>query len=539
MKHNMCNWQLYVVLDFVDISSNLIHTLRIVAEEGTAKVAEFTLLPFAGEISVSKWIGKPVQIEYVEVDNRTLLFKGVVDEAVYDPTTRLTTFTCTDQLQERVEHSNRAEIDALIGGHWSSVVFDAKSDNWTYARNQLTTVPASLDLDKQNQFRLTSWLAKDQPDFTFTSDDILYQQTSVQLANRRTLHNQVNIDIQYRYQRLKEREIQYEYTYPLSLCDQLHQGATMPNTAMIQQAVSGTGWQLKGSIRFVNQYPGGTVHCNGQQVAFVISNELQQYLVRDASFALTKRFNQTVTEHYVLNLEAPQSSSQIGPILRQEHASLEVPADVDAFKAGQIMVGSITDEAGDSVIEIEDRAALSNLAQTLLHQAKVSILDAHRQNQITFKTILHPHIERHHTVALETFEVKAKGKVRHIIHECDFNQGSSLTTITIAVSRTDSNEEVNESRLGLPVRPSGHGSPQGDRQAVALPRFGGAASSEAFNEDWDGYTGNTQVQPGVTSYPERFVVPTPEIDEAQAPSDVHTTEHYQINIPNEYLILNA
>lgn len=540
---------MYVKLDYIDISEYLKDNFHIESEEGTAKVTEFTTMPFSGPISVSNWIGKPVQIEYALQDadgnliERHLLFQGVVDEPIYDPTTRLTTFTCTDQLQERVESLSRNEINNLIRGYWDSVLFDEGADNWTYARDQLSTVPASLDLDKEDHFKLTSWQSKAEPDFVFTEDDILYQQTKVQIANRRSLHNQVNIQVQYRYQRLKQRELAYQYRYPLSLCDQLTQGATMPNVEMIQQAVSGTGWGLKGKVDFVNQHPSGVVYCNGVKTAFSIREELRKYLAREASFTLTKRFNQTVTECYRFQLEAPQSIEQIGQIMHKTGASLEVEADVDAFKADNengLLEGSLKDEQGDRVLEVEDRAHLQNVTATLLNQARTGVLEAHRQNLVTFKTLLQPQLERHHTVLLDTPEVKAQGKVKHIIHECDFNEGSCLTTVTLAVSRTDSEIEVDEGALELPAKVAKLGNPKIHSEVVDLPtRFGGDKASETFDNNWEGYTGNLHLPPGAEAYPERFSVATPAIEDAQAPVTYPFSYSYQISIPNELLALSA
>lgn len=540
-------WRIFIVLDTINISSNLTANLRIEAEEGTAKIAEFTVMPFSGPISVSNWIGKPVEIQYCLEDangnviGEYLLFKGVVDEPIYDPTTRLTTFTCTDQLQEKIENLSRLEIDALIGGHWSPHIFDEQSDNWTYARNRLSTIPVSLDLDKSNEFKLMPWESKVTADFTFTDDEVLYQQTQVQLANRRTLHNQVNIRVQYRYQRLKQRELHYEYRYPMSLCEQLGRNATMPNTEMVQQAVMGTDWRLQGNIDFVNQHPGGVINCDGNDVAFVIPKALQQYLIRDASFTLTKRFHQTVTESYDLQLEAPQSMAQIGIIPHKEHTSLEIEADVERFKeAHGPLFEAIVDAAGDKVIEVEDRAQLTAVTETLLHQSKTSVLEAHRQNLITFKTVLHPLIERHHTAVIDMPEVKAQGKVKHIIHECDFNQGSSITTITIAVSRTDNDTKVNDSDLIAPEKPATLGEPKIGQNQISLPtHFGGEIDSDAYDNTWEGYTGNYQIQPGATAYPERFMITTPEIEAAQAPIEYQFQHTYQMNIPNEPLSLSA
>lgn len=543
--HKMLNdiWNVELFLDNINISDNLTNTLRIEAEEGTAKVAEFSLIPNAGPISVTKWIGKSVKIFYQAQNEDFLLFDGVVDEPIYDRTTKITTFSCTDQLQERIQRSRRSEIDDLIQGHWSSIVFENTSDNWIYAQDQLSTLPTSLDLSRDNLFQLTPWKAKKEPDYVFTEDDVLYQSIQVQLANRREIHNQVNILYQYRYQRLKQREIHFDYRYPLDFCEQNYRNATLPNVEMIQQAIAGTNWLLKNKVEFEHQRGPGWVTCGDVKFGFMIKEEIRQFLVREARFVLAKRFTQTVTEHYQLQLHAPQSISQLGEITSHDTLSFEVPAESDKFVNNSNyqppILGSITDNQGEYVFEVEDRGGLNHAIQTKINQAKTAILKSHRNNLISFKTPLHPSIERHHTVKLDLTHVKAQGKVKHIVHECDFNQGSCQTTITIAVSRTDNDDIVNETGFMLPVKDN-----QWDEMSnpikIFLPsNLGGKISSPVYDETWDGYTGNEKLEPNVKPYPERFAITVPAIEEAQQPISSHINYKFDIVIPNELILLTA
>ncbi len=537
------NWKIRLLLDGIDVSGNLTNTLRIEAEEGTAKIAEFSLIPHAGPISVTKWIGKSVEIFYDTHDKEFCIFKGVVDEPIYDPTTKITTFSCTDQLQENIQRLQKLEIDELIHGHWSSIVFDLTQDNWSYAQDRLSTIPASLDLGRENHFQLTPWQAKKNPDFRFDEDTILYQSIEVQLANRRELHNQVNISFQYRYQRLKQREIQFGYGYPLNFCDQINRSATLPNVDMIQQAVSGTGWLLKNNVVFEHQRGPGWVTCGDSGFGFLIKEEMRRYLVREASFVLCKRFVQTVTENYQLQLQAPQSIAEFGKIDTQENLSFEVACNTDKFvniKQYQSSLNdAIVDSIGDFVIEAEDRNILNHAIITKLNQAKTTILKSHRNNIISFKTPLHPLIERQHTVRLDTTNVKAQGKVKHIIHECDFNQGLSLSTISFVVSRTENDDLVAELEFTPPAKITQLGE-AGYPMRISLPtHLGGKLASPEFDDLWDGYTGNEKIEANAKPYPERFAITAPAIEEAQAPVEYLISQTYELNIPNELLLLTA
>lgn len=536
-------WKIKLTLDEIDVSENLINSMRIEAEEGTAKIAEFSLIPFAGPISVTKWIGKLVNISYLNDAKEWILFQGVVDEPIYDPTTKITTFICTDQLQEKIQNLSKFEVDELINGYWSHLIFDDKNDNCSYVQDQLTTIPVSLDLDNRNQFQLTPWQAKLEPDFTFTEDDVLYQSMQVQLANRRELHNQTIITFQYRYPRLKQREILFDYRYPLGFCEQNNRNATLPNVTMIEQAIAGTGWLLKNKIEYEHQRGPGWVNCNGVTFGFIIKEETRKFLVREAKFTLMKRFVQTVTENIQFQIQAPQSINQFSKIDHYESAHYEHAIDatkyLNAEKYQSPQAGSIVDSEGDYVFEVENRQHFNHAVITKLNQSKTAILKSHRNNLITFKSPIQPLVERSHTIKLDTTNVQAQGKVKHIIHECDFNQGSCVTTITFAVSRTDDDNSVVDSILTLPSKISLLGEPGNLPRIDLSTNLGGRHSSQSYDESWDGYTGNENGEPGAKTYPEKFAITTPSIDSAQAPVEHYVSRQYHINIPNELLLLSA
>ncbi len=542
-------WKIKLILDDVDVSANLAGTLRVEAEESTAKISEFTLIPFAGSISITKWVGKSVAIYYqVFSSDKNLLsdlliFRGIVDEPIYDPTTRLTTFTCTDQLQERIEKLSKQQIDNIIQGHWSSVVFELTQDNWQYAQDVLSTMPKSLEIDRHGILKLTPWQAKQEPDFVFNEDNILYQSIEVQLANRREIHNQINIAVQYRYSRLKQREILYDYRYPLTFCQQNFINATLPNVDMIQQAISGTGWLLKDNIEYVHQIGSGWVNCGGVTFGYLISEEARKFLVREARFILSKRFVQTVTENYNLSLNAPQSEEQMGAISVSESISYEVPIDRDSFIGGdgyQVPIeSSILDANSDYVFDADDREQINQAIVTKLNQAKIAILKSHRNNLVTFRTVINPLIERHHTIKLDTTNVTAQGKVKHLIHECDFNQGACQTTVTLAISRTDNDNQIIEGVLTPPRKINYIESNDSIKREYLSTHLGGNISSGQYNETWDGYTGNQQQQPMAPIYPERFAISTPAIEAEQAPVEFSISYKYKIMVPNELLEMSA
>ena len=116
-------WRLIVMLNGIDISASITGSWRVDAREGSARIAEFSMMPALGAIDPTDWVRQPVTLDYAAVDIlgtiqwQRRLFTGIVDVPEYDPTTRITRFACTDRLQERLEQSNSDEVDSLIGGY--------------------------------------------------------------------------------------------------------------------------------------------------------------------------------------------------------------------------------------------------------------------------------------------------------------------------------------------------------------------------------------------------------------------------------------
>ena len=84
---------------------------------------------------------------------------------------------------------------------------------------------------------------------------------------------------------------------------------------------------------------------------------------------------------------------------------------------------------------IEGNAAEQDLAhETAVAVAKMQIQKAHRQNQVSFTTLIFPHIRRGDRVRVSTNRVRATGVVRQFTHLFDVDRGTALTNIYLAVS---------------------------------------------------------------------------------------------------------
>ena len=332
-------WRLIVVLSGIDISASITGSWRVDAREGSARIAEFSMMPALGAIDPTDWVRQPVTLDYAAVDIlgtiqwQRRLFTGIVDVPEYDPTTRITRFVCTDRLQEQLEQSDSSVIDSVIGGYWSQHIFDATADGWRRAQDRLSTQAASYDLDANANGWVTNWAAKGTADFSYTSANHIDGSRRLELANSRDLHNRVRINFDFRFQRLTQRDINRSWQmYPQVGCTFLKNPFTLPRRDMILAAANATGWTVQ-SIGYVDLPPPQYFYCPGSGGANYIGWSISLIgplavpnpgaiapLCQGAYIKLSKRWSQTVTEQYQMDVQAPQSIIQIGEIGREEGA---------------------------------------------------------------------------------------------------------------------------------------------------------------------------------------------------------------------------
>jgi hypothetical protein len=84
--------------------------------------------------------------------------------------------------------------------------------------------------------------------------------------------------------------------------------------------------------------------------------------------------------------------------------------------------------------KVERAAALA----VVMAQSSRTILASHRQNRVGFTTLLRPTLNRGDTVRVDTDPIKATGVVYQIVHNFNIDNGSALTSVTLALSSAKS-----------------------------------------------------------------------------------------------------
>ena len=545
---NQLPWSLVVTLNGTDVSASLTGLASIDAEEGAAMVADFTLRPAAGPVALSDWAGAAVTIDYAELSGGSVLwqqrlFTGIVDVPVYDPVSRLTTFKCTDNLQGRMDAMERPTIDGIVGGFWSEHVFPPDAQGWDYAQDRLQTLSASYDINPDGSGQLTPWLAKVVPDEVLTEGDIYDESLRVTLASRRGLINDIDVELDYRFTRYRQRERRVKWDYSRSFIDYLVKSTSLPNKQMILAAAASSGWQIMPDPSWVLLPPSGLFYISGDPIAWVISDTLRDQLVRGVDVWLAKRFEQTITEQYRLRVYANQSVQLLGSIPRSERHNLTAEDDrdweaVEGYSAPPSSVDANGDYFEDGVLDpANDRASMQNMLQTVVSISRAEILNSHRQNWVAVACPIKPHLNRSQTMEVSTATVQARGKVRQYVHSFNIDTAAAASTITLAVSKAQSAGGLGDDSTAAPSPPDTSVTGPAIETNVLETWLGGASSSPVFNEDWRGFVGGfSPAYVGSQVYDDQFVMSSTEID---APSrdeliaiqsgDVH------VDIPDELL----
>lgn len=571
-------WRVAVNVAGDDVSERLTGEVRIEAEESAARIAEFTMVPDAGPITPSDWIGRDVGIDYLQVDaagavlQRWRRFTGVVDLAEYDPVAGALSARCTDQLQESFERTPVDVLAAFVPGQWSGAISGDPDDGWHYVQERIRAAPYAVEFDSSRSLRITSWQAKASADLTLGAARILDGSLALELAPRRALHNTVQLSVEYRYERLYQRDALVGWHYPRTFCAYLEDSTELPNKQMVSAALNGTGWLLN-TLTWDPVPATGVINCGNRVHNWISSPE--DGLILGYSARLVRRWTQTVTERYRLSVRAPAAAARHGTLLREDRASASAGFDWQAYEGFDAEnrassglatgggnasgipgasvggtnpvgppAGATLDEFGDYVLDQANRATLNELLATAVARAAVDLIAAHRAHRVVCSTPLRPDLELYHTLRIETSRVTAQGKIAHIIEDCDIDTGEATTTVRIAVMRGgDSQLGWDEAQIPAPASQASVPAPgaAGLGNTSRETFIGGRVDAPEFEEQWSGFSGNwTSTEPGAHLYPRRYRLDLPAIEPDRREARTAELERaITVRIPDDELSITA
>lgn len=549
-------WGARVLLGGVDISANLTGSLRIEREEGAATLADFVLSLDAGAVNPAAYIGKSVEVYYQHWSGSAwvehLRFAGQVIRPQYSMQERLLSCDCSDRLQDAIEALTVAQVDTLAGGQWSADVFESPDgrSRWDYAQERMSTQPASLQKSVNGVLQVTPWAATT-PAIVFPAGSVLDQSMDwipVELSER---VNVVELEVDYRFSRLRQRHQAFSWmhpditgpTIPGSFCVWHTQTSELPDIAMVTEACNSAGYQtIIAGAEWV-ELPLTGVYCS-PPVAWINN---YPGLLLGGEWTAARRWTQPVTEQYRLRIEAPQSIAQAGEVIRRDRIAAETETEreqefeTETFDAPA--PDAVQDALGDWVVDVRETSRLSGALEVGISIARAQVLAAHRGNRLVFQLptadVLGAQIE--HTLRVEDTifdrDIRCQAKLFSLIDEWDFESGSALTTLTLAVSQGGGG--VDDPVVPPALPPS---TPSGVVPVkIVLPtQLGGVVGDPPFDDLLDGFSGNydNYNTVGIERNPRRMRVTCPEIPaDHQDDFNALRASTYRVSIPDDLLEL--
>lgn len=558
-------WQVNVYLNGADVTDQLNGVVRIEANAGAARLADFVLRPAPGAIDTQAFVKQSVEIHYLTYVGGALQtnhrrFTGIVDDATFDPVTRLINFACTDNLQGSLEALDFDVIDDVIGGGYSSIIFSETDDGWEYAQQRLQSQTFHYDKNVFGQPRKWSWMAKETHDAVIGAGAILDGTLSHTQSTSRNVINQVEIEFIYRYARQWQREMKAVWKYGRSFKDYLFLPSELPNREMFINSID-RNWWVK-SVSFTKLPPSGSYETGAGETNWIINETLRDTLIFGAVATLAKRWIQDLEETYQITVKAPASIARFGVAKTSNRYAFQVRSD-ERFEdtQGTVPSGNVDGPLNSSsyqpppvgsvqvnndfYFDEDERDEFDAALVTAINIAKTQILASHHQNEVSVQTLLNPYIDIGQTIWIDTATISAKGTLGKLVETYDIDDGAAHSQVSINVFAPNVADQV-DANIVTPDRADT--APLAASPEITLGTYLAEADGNTPPDpNWRGFLGNfagvgvnSLLAFGEFRYPHEFRMETPPVeDELRLLKHAERDAEIVIAIPQEQLNITA
>lgn len=542
------NWDVSVIADGIDISSEIVGSLIIDAEHSAARVANFTVL-LSGVVDIIGWAGKKIIINYIQNSGAVWRrFSGVIEHADYDVQTKTLACTCTDDLQRFISGYSKQQLLVLTGGFYSAAVFDSDDKGWDLLNNLLSTVSKSVVLNSNGHLIVSSLQNKAIADYTFDDNLILDDTLSVQLAYRGQLINSVDIEFNSRFNRLYQADRTFNWQYSQSFCGYFLAPPNLPTEDVINAALNDSEWHLN-NINYTPLFPSGTYYCNNLPVLF--ANNFPEAVIgfnAKSSF----RWSQQVTEKYTINVSSIDSINKFGKLTETISASVSIDNQTKIWggkddKFSALPVGFVQNIDGHFVKDdISSNDEVDSALNVLVNQAITTINQSHQQSSVTFQLPLSPFLEINQTIAVSDTNVTAKGIIKRFTETYNFDTAEPITDIELSISSGNSGMDIVNQLVQSPKKSNLQATNTSfiDGSILIAEHIGGLIGSPPEDDTWTGViinnTASVTTNDPVYYYAEGIKIPFPAIDDKYVlNSDIVNDSSIVISVPENTLIITA
>ncbi|AQZ96551.1 hypothetical protein ACFSB1_10690 [Halopseudomonas phragmitis] len=511
-------WDIALTLGGTDVSASLAGAVRISRPEQGDSVCSFALWLGPDPVDIAAYTGMPVQLDFVllgEAQTSVRRFTGYLVQPEFDVLSRVLSCEATTRLADSIETMPFEQIDLLVGGWWSADVFEPREgrSRWEYAQERLSTQTVSLSVTMNGQPRITNWYSAG-TSYVFTQGSTLYQSLDVALASLSDTTNVVELELDYRYTRYRQRYQRYSWQHPgtgglvgvQGLLAWREDSTELPDIPMIIQATEQAGWW----VAYAEWYrlPGDLP--NLPQPWYNKNTDL----LLGADWRASIRWTQRAVERYPIRLEIPAAVAAVGEVIARERVVLDTDTDSDRLweESRGAAGGLVGDDEPETQLPRRDQARLDNAVLTALHRAKAQLLAAQRGNLVSWQIPL-AHalgVDLGQRLKLDD-QACITGTVTELTDDLDMDTGAALLTITLAVSQGAENAVADP--LVVPDAPAFVDDWSPNVPVVQPTQLGLRIESPPYDESLPGFAGNYSIGNGAPEdrYPRRFAVDTPEI----------------------------
>ena len=426
------------------VSNSTIHgKISIRHRENESSVMAVTLITTTGLQDLDAWAGKSALLV---VDGVTM-FTGKVDMPEIDVIYKKITLVCTDTRKEII---NDQDISAI--GYYSEAIFSEVEEVHEELTQRLETIPSAADILPNGTYALTDIRPEAIADITITDADIYRRKPTVSPTSRARLVNNITISFQFRYERLRHREREFQIG-DNTFCEYMDQsGAIVTSKTKFQAYIEAMDWYVdESSIVYEDLPAGGWIdYCTG---AFAWVNDYDYYAL-NVTFNSAIRYTQTITEDYTLTVTAPQSITQYGTIDAAQKNGFQYEYDSSLWESQKKYEAptGLTLDTNDYYLDVSGTTEFDDVAEVAVNIAATKIIRSHRDTQVQFETDLRSDFNLTQTITVNTTILDATGKVTSIDHELDTAsmKGNTITEISLSTAQ---GTQASDSFVA-PTRPS-------------------------------------------------------------------------------------
>jgi len=513
-------WRWVAMLGGEDVSAQLTGPVRVEWDEEGDMVASLALWLGEEPVSIRAYTGKELTLDFVvqvDPDVVSRRFTGYLVQPDFDVLTRVLSCTGTTRLQDAFEAMSVEAIDAAVGGSWSPDVFEetAGRSRWDYALERMSTRPAGLNAARNGQPRVTPWYPPGVA-FEFAEGSTVYQSLDIALATLSDTTNVLELEIDYRYPRYRQRNQTYGWLHPgtggntslLGFNAWREDSTELPDVPMIEDAVESAGWFISWVrwYRLPGDLPNEPAPWYNKNVDLLLG----------AEFVAVVRWAQRAVERYVVRLVIQDALDAVGEVVARDRVVLDT--DTDADRLWEQSRETETDEPPETDNPLDrlprrDQERLDAAADTALRRGRVQLLGAQRANVVSWQVPLAHALDVDGGQRLRLHDQGAlvTGTVVALTEEADIETGEAMLTISMAVSQGDAAAVADV--LALPAAPAFEDDQAPVIDGVLPTQIGLRISSPPYDEELPGFAGSYSIGNGdpALRYPRRFAVPTPEI----------------------------